>query len=285
MVKSIKKIKTKMATALFKLKKNVYQNYFSSNYSDKDILLIIGCQRSGTSLMLKVFDNDLKVKIYGEFSELSSGDHNNIRLNPFPKVQETIEKNRVPNIVMKPLVETQNSVKLLEYFSNSKALWMFRHYKDVASSSIVRFGVDNGINNLYYIIKNDGQNWRSEGVSKNTRKLITRYFSKSMSPNDAEALFWYIRNALFFELKLYQEPRVKLCKYEDFVLSPLEKMKSIYSFSGFQFPRKSITSSVHAKSVHKGNSLELSPDIDDLCSDMWTKLNNYYKERKESIAA
>jgi hypothetical protein len=281
--KNINELKSRVSSRAFRTYKIIYQNYLAKRSKKKRILFILGCQRSGTSMMMKIFDNDIHTKVYGEFSELSATHSDPIRLAPYPHVFKTINNTRAVSIVMKPLVESQNAVHLLDYFVSSNALWMFRHYKDVVSSGFIHWGSQNGIKNLFPIIRNDQTNWRSQGVSRKTRNLIARYYSRDMSPYDAEVLFWYMRNVLFFEQDLHNDPRVLMCKYEDLVTAPWQTVKAIYTFAGFKLSDKNIVSMVHSNSVQKGKQIELSPAIDELCSDLWGKLNNSYLAQMDCI--
>jgi len=228
--------------------------------------------------MLRIFEKDLNTKVYGEFSKLSSGDvHQKIRLNPLDSVKEVIDKDRAPLIISKPLVETQNSLKLLDYFNGSKALWMYRHYKDVALSNLKRFGIENGINNLRPIVENNPQNWKSESVSESVRKIVLEHFSEDMNPYDAAALFWFVRNNLFFELRLDENPNVMMCRYEDLVMNPLEIINKIYEFIGHNFPGQKMVSEIYSLSLGKGRRVELSPEIDLLCKEFLEKLDKVYQ--------
>lgn len=143
----INKYPIKIEEKLFLKKKKVQQSLIPA-VKEKRILFIIGCQRSGTTMMQKVFEKDLKSKVYGEFSRLSYWDPEKIRLNPMDQLKREFGKVSPPLIVLKPLVETQNIDELLGYFPESKALWMYRNYKDVAASNLINFGQKNGINDF-----------------------------------------------------------------------------------------------------------------------------------------
>jgi len=260
-----------------KISKAIYQTFaFKKPPNKKTIIFVVGCQRSGTSLMMNIFDRDYKTKVYRENTEVFS---NNLRLKSFNVVKEIIDKDKAPLVILKPLLDTQRSKKMLEYFDNSKILWIFRHYKDVASSNIKRFGIQNGINDLKPIVQNDTQNWRAENVSKYTREVILKYFSEDMNPYDAAALFWFARNRLFFELQLDTNPNVIMCKYEDLVTNPVSVISDIYRFIGTDFPGKRITTEVHCKSKGEGKGLELSLEIESLCHELWESLNEIYNRR------
>jgi sulfotransferase family protein len=277
------KLLRKISRALYILKKK-FLHLFKPYTQPKKILFIVGCQRSGTGLMLQIFDNDLNTKTFGEFSKLSNIDEDKIRLNPLPLVEKDLQKVRVPLIILKPLVETQNILKLLEYFDDCKALWMYRDYKDVVSSNLHVFGINRGSNDLLPIVENDSKNWRSEKVSTDVREVILTHFSEDMNPHDAAVLFWYARNSIYFELGLDQNPDVLLCKYEDLVRYPEKVVKSIYGTLNQNYPGPDILKKISSKSLKKGQDVKLSPEIDLLAKELLDKLNKTYQKKKPYLS-
>lgn len=267
-------------------KNKIYRFFDRRNVTgNKAVLFIIGCQRSGTTLMTRIFVRDLRTAVYGEFSKMSSLDtRHKIRLNPLSWVKAEIERERGSLVVLKPLVETQNALKLLEYFADSKALWMYRDFRDVASSNLAIFGTANGISNLRAIVQNAPRNWRSENVSDDTRGIVLKYFSEEMNPYDAAALFWLARNRLFFELGLDRHPRVTMCKYEGLLANPERIMRGIYRFAGTDYPSNDILVDVRAD-AGKGKSLKLTPAVELLCKAMLEKLDTAYEARACSVTA
>jgi len=240
---------------------------------EKTVLLILGCQRSGTTLVQNILQRDLRSKVYGEFSKLSDRDREHrIRLNPLDSVRETIEADRAELIVLKPLVESQNAVKLLEALDNAKILWMYRDYRDTAVSSINTFGREAGVNDLTSIIENRDGDWRAEGLGSELRGIVSANFSPDMDPHDAAALFWFVRNSWLFELKLEANARVMICSYEDLVAAPAATVKKLYDFMGHKFPSQRILPSIHQGSAGQGSGLELSEDIERLCSGLLERL-------------
>jgi hypothetical protein len=230
--------------------------------------------------MLHIFEEDLNTQCFAERSKLTSNDTaRGIRLNSLNLIKRELSKVKAPLIVIKPLVESQNTPKLLDYFANSRAVWMFRNYKDVALSNIKQFGMDSGLSNLRPIIDNDRNNWRAEFVPEHVRATVSRYFSEDMSPYDAAALFWFVRNSLYFDLNLDEDPRVILCRYEDFVLEPEKHMRAIYQKVGQEYPVNGIASIVHSNSVKKGKDIEFSPEVEAIVRELQDKLEAVYKTK------
>jgi hypothetical protein len=257
--------------------KHIYQTIRGRAQDQPRVLFIVGCQRSGTTMMLRLFDEDLNCRGFNDSSELSSGDTNSgLRWNPLPDVAAVI--NRVPArlVVAKALVETQNVRKLLDYFPLSKALFIYRRrYADVALSDMAKFGARNGVYNLRPIAAGDPHNWRSEGASRSVQELAARLWSEEMNANDAAALFWYARNQLFFDLDLANHPAVLLCQYEYLTQHPAAFMRRIYDFVGVAPPDVLKTAQVRPPGAEK--VLELSPEVRLLCQQLQARLDAHFQ--------
>lgn len=264
--------KRKISKYAWRAYKSGYQWVRYSPDTDKQVLFIFGCQRSGTSLMLEIFSKDKSVKTYSERSRLSTADPHGLRLNSLPEVQRMLQSDRAKLVVLKPLVESQNAANLLRYFANSRALWIYRDYHDVVASKVKKAGPKACVNNVKKIAES-ADNWHAENVPEHVRSVVAEFYSPDMSPYDAAALYWYTRNALFFSQSLQEHPRVMLCKYEKFAQDPQENMKKIYQFLGQPDPKRFSIDHVHASSVGKGSQIELLPAVVAHCEEMLERLN------------
>jgi len=257
---------------IYRRKKNVLQRLSLNQSSDKKIVLVAGCQRSGTSMTYKIFDRDPRSQVFDEISILSNKDKiENLRLNNLETVKERFEKSPADFIVAKPLVESQRLKYLLDYFPRSSALWMFRHYIDVVSSNLVRFGQTNGYDDIKPIIENDESNWRCEHLSSDVKDLIVQ-LSKGCSEADAAALFWYARNSLLFQQKLQEDARVYICQYEDLVSDPTRVIRGIYQFFDLDISYNNLQEGISPKSIGKGSNIEISTEIKAACDEMYRNL-------------
>ena len=259
-------------------RKRLAQSLSADPTAKKKILLIIGCQRSGTTMMLRILERDMQSRAYGEFSELSLG-RNRTLLKPFAEVKKIINRDPAPFAVVKPLVETQRLPELFEHFPQAKAVWMYRHYKDVASSNLKNFGENNGVDDLRPIAQGDPDNWRSSHASPEVQALAKRYFSEDMLSVDAAALFWYARNSLYFDMDLPHDPRVMISRYEDIVHEPPSQLRAIYCFAGRPFPEHIVKHNIQSSSVGKGKHVDLHPEIEEHCKAMLTRLDQAYLAR------
>lgn len=256
--------------------KHLYQTVRWRAIARPQVLFVVGCQSSGATLMTNLFDADRDCRVFEEFSVLSR-DKAGIRLNPLPDVAAIIGRVRAPLVLASPLVETQRIRTLLNYFSGAKALFMYQHYADVASSQLAKFGPGNAIENIKPIAAGDRHDWRSTGASAAVRECISQFYSQSMNPNDAAALFWFARNRLYYDLDLGARTDVLLCRYEHLATHPVAVMRRIYAFVGLQCLDLSHTAQVPAAPVSKGRDLQLSAQVRSLCEQLQARLDAQYE--------
>ena len=57
----------------------IYQRFSSNDLPARQVLMIFGAQRSGTTLFSRIFDDLYYADVYGEFSSLSSQDRIGLR--------------------------------------------------------------------------------------------------------------------------------------------------------------------------------------------------------------
>lgn len=248
--------------------------YFLRRSESAVRIFILGCQRSGSSMLLHAFARDASAKVLGEFSVLNTKDTSHgIRLNPLEEVEKQLSRFSHPIIAIKPLVESQNVLEILDHIRDSKVIWLFRNYNDVASSNLKKWGIQNGFNNLEPIVRQEKNNWRSEKISEATIRIVREFCNKKLSPHDAAALFWWVRNRIFFERNLEQNQKVLCCSYESLVGDPSNKMRSIYDFVGASYPGDHVIKKINANSVGISETFVENQEIQELCEATWQDLS------------
>ncbi|MCB0190836.1 MAG: sulfotransferase [Anaerolineae bacterium] len=271
---------------LWSATKKIYKHTLLKSAGEQRIGFIVGCQRSGTTMLNNTFDNDLRTKVYGEGGLAKGyGRGTPFRLKSYEEVAQIFSQEKAPLLIAKPLVESQNILQLLDYFPNSKAIWIYRNFRDVASSSLKKFGKNPTHYNLRAVIDPElSDHWYAERVSDTTREIVKAYFTEDRPIHDLKALGWYVRNVLFFELRLADNPRVFLYNYEALVTEPDKWMRHIYQFLEFDYPGDKIVAHIHSASVKKGRHVELSSDIQALCDELLEKLHAVYDSQQQSAA-
>lgn len=233
-------------------------------------VFILGCGRSGTTMMIDIFHRDLKVE---------SLDENNpkIAINyllDYEKVSKAVANSKASVIAMKPILNSFEALYILNRYDNAKAIWLLRDYKDMVSSSIKKFG--NTVSNYIkdYTIEGKNNNWLSMGMHDDTRKVISSMDVAGYTEYDWMALVWWSVNRTVLLDKLYESKRFILIKYETLVNKPIETTRNIYRFIGLNFNNKNIKY-VHPASVGKGKSVKLKPEIKSKCNELAEELGKF----------
>jgi hypothetical protein len=263
----------KQAFRGFRLRKRAYQLVKFRPGADKPALFIVGCQRSGTSLIHHLLRLDFDTVTYDEESPLSAADPvEGLRWDPLPQVAARFRGDRAGFIVTKPLVESQNLDRLLEAFPGSRALWMFRDYRAVARSNVAFFPAGTSHRDLAPMLAGDQANWRCERLGDEARALVASLYRPDLGAHDAAALFWYARNSLLFERGLAADPRVRLCRYDELLAEPAGIMRGVYGFVERPWPGKRIVADVEPAPAHAPRPLDLEPGIARACNDLLARL-------------
>lgn len=269
------RLRRRAATEVLQLRKRGYRLVHPFPHTGrKAIVLIVGCQRSGTTMMLELFTADPRSVTFQEESSLSTPAEGRLRLKPLPEVRDALARIRSPLLVLKPLVESQNVIALLDGLENACAIWMYRRAESVAASDLGYFGAESGERNLRLLLTNDPPNWRGEFVPETTRAVLSDHYRPGMDPYDAAALFWWARTSLFFDLGLDARADIRLCSYERLVADPEPTMRTLYAFAGVAYPDRPITDRVHGGAARRGERVVLSPEVQQLCDALLERLDS-----------
>ena len=114
-------------------------------------------------------------------------------------------------------------------------------------------------------------------MSAESAQVISEFYTAASSDIDAAALFWYVRNKIFFDNNLQCDDRVMLCKYEDLVSRPEAVVSKLYGFMGGDEFDSRVVAGVHAKSVSKGSGVSLSSEVNTLCNELMQRMDDLYE--------
>jgi len=242
---------------------------------EKKILFIFGCQRSGTTATINGLEKMEDFKIFREVNDQihkrEKGKYN-IRIKPTAELLPIFNQLKERVVVVKPLVESQHALNLLEDFPNSNGLWMFRNHAEVVKSMIKKWGPDVG-KTMLRVIKNDKTgNWRSEKTD-HVKELVSSINIKRMSSESAASLFWYIRNSFYFKQKLYNNERILLCSYQRLID---QKNYLTELLSHFEYMEKNRLTDFYKRVTEQENSgMQLiNPYIKHMCDGQYERLIN-----------
>jgi hypothetical protein len=251
-----------------------YVQQVQAHQSAKDLkpipLFVVGCQRSGTNMIIDVLDKSPDTWVYNENHRKAFDTY---RIKPLADRMRLIRNAHCQWVVFKPICDSQNIDRLLADHPGSKAIWVYRRYQYVANSALRKWG-ERQLELIREAATNENWDyWFVDRMSNERRQLIKELYSEDMSWHTAGALKWYARNAIYFDYGLDQRPeQVKLVKYEDLVREPLTQFKAIFDFLNLDFDRGYI-SELFDTSIQKENFLPIDPQVEELCEEMMSRLN------------
>jgi len=251
------------SVGLGRWRKTVMRSFRYKPGRAKPILMVLGCPRSGTTLLTHMFDLDSSSRVYrtdeGLFdkaNEVSPG-----RLRPLPWVQERLLAERAAFIQFKPQVESQRARELLEGLPESRIIWLYRHFMDVGRSTVSHGRGKQAHRNIQPIIQGDPDDWRCQNLDPATRETISGLYRPDLDPMSVAALFWYARNSLYFQQDLASLPRVCLMRYDDLVNDAMGVMEDVYDWMELPFPARKLASFKFSSSIGRGRGLEIDPAV------------------------
>jgi len=251
-----------------------------SNFTNSDEvkrpIFVVGCQRSGTTMLVGTLGRSPEISTYHEGHKRAFDD--DYRLKSDDVVKRLIYESRKPIVIFKPINDSQHADHLLKSHAHAKAIWIFRVYQDVINSAVRKWRegqkkIIYGISKGYY--KRPAHMAIGERIAPETHDLIKHLCRKDLSSQDGAALIWYLRNLIYFDLDLQNNNRVLLCKYEDLVTGPKEHFRRVFDFVGCDFSPKYVEE-IHARSVRQNDLPTIDPEIKSLCESLRDRLERQY---------
>jgi len=255
--------KEKMERHFLKLLKLLLHN-FVEKPKIKVPVFIMGYGRSGSSMLLKIFERDLRVHAFHE-------NHRSVARNYMLRhdlLQKTIHNSKFKVVVFKPLLDAFNISKLLSIYPQGVYIWLVRDFQDVVASAIKQFGPEVANYLKFYIEHKKGDNWISKSLPEEVENKI-RDITKDLAlkTEDWMALVWWAVNHTIIKEKLYNVHNLYIIRYEELVSKPEVIMNKIYKKIGIPY-QKILGRYIHKRSVGKGDGLTFNKIVYQMCLDL-----------------
>ncbi len=233
---------------------------------------VVGLQRSGTNMLLHGLQLAPEVEVRNENDRSVFA---RFRLRSDQVLAHTLCASRHEVVLVKPLCDSHRVDELLALDGprRGRAIWAYRDVDDRARSEVSKFG-DSNLQALRRIAAGRaGDDWQAQRLSDEARQLIGSFDYSRMSVDTAAALFWYVRNGLFFELGLDRRPDVLLSSYEALVADPQGCMDDVCQHIGLS-NRPQFWQHVERRSSHRSRPLDIDPRVRRLCEEMAARLDD-----------
>ena len=244
---------------------------------DKRLGFVLGCQRSGTKMLMWVLDRSPSTRIYHEDDGVAFDE--DFLLRPDPVIKALVAVSPAPSQVFKPICDSHRGPELLERFPGSRALWLYRDADEVAASAVEKWGAHQAevVRDLV-AGRIEPWGWRTEDVPDEVVEALRGVVREDLEPHEGALLFWYLRNAFFFARGLGDDRRVRLARYQDLVERPEEAFPPVFAHLGATF-EPSFVDQVHSNSVGRREPPPVHPDIRALVDGLQARLDAHVAEQ------
>ncbi len=233
-------------------------------------LWLVGAQRSGTNMLVNAFRCAPEVEVRNETDRALFRDYE-LRTD---RVAAAVSACRSPVMLVKALCDSHRARWMLDLPGTTRVprmMWMFRGVDARAQSAVTRFGHANQYA-LRAIVSGNGDHlWQAGGLSSANRLLLEQVDAEHLDPLSASALFWYLRNSLYFELGIDQRTDVVVVSYQRLVEDPIGELAWITRFAGIPL-RPSMARHVERGRGGDTGPAVIAPRIRELCEAMDARL-------------
>lgn len=229
--------------------------------SGQRFVFVAGAQRSGTNMLMELLERSTMTDVYHERDTRAFQDY--VMREP-AVIRGLAQRSKAPVFAIKSLCELDRLPMLLGEFQPSQLVWIVRDYRDMINSALVSFpSLPGSVEKIYH--DRTAAGWRSQGMSDETFAHIRRLYRPGMDAASAVALFWYLRNVLFFENGFEQDARVALTFYEQLVSEPERELRNVFDFLQLEYS-PFVSKHVFASSIRRRAAPALDPAVDALCA-------------------
>lgn len=241
-------------------------------------LFVAGCQRSGTTMVLKVLDAAPECRVYHEDNREAFDE--DFRLRDEATIRRLVVESPEPVVVFKPLQDSQHTPRLLDTSEDARAIWLYRHYRGAVGSALRKWGdihrelvvgVANGRR------ENTGEPALAEGLTDGGREMLDTFADGDLSPADGSLLHWCVRNLIYFEFA--EDPRITPVSYEELVSNPVDGFGRVFRFAGSPFEEEYVRD-VSDDRLGAYRHVRFDPELEERAEHLYGKL-----ERRRNRAA
>jgi hypothetical protein len=241
-------------------------------------VFVVGVQRSGTNMLVRGLERSPEFEVR---NENDSESFERFLLRPDPVVRNLVERSGHRYVLFKPLCDSHRIGAILDQLgtpSPGRAIWAYRDVRGRVRSAVQKFGSAN-LDALRRIAAGEGEGmWQAGGLGPDRLELIRSFDYDRMSPESAAALFWYLRNALFFDLELDTRTDVVLASYRATVGGPEKAIRALCGALDLEY-QPALIAHIDARSSRPSPPLDLDPRIAELCDGLEARLDAAYEDR------
>ncbi|MEZ5831789.1 MAG: hypothetical protein R3D05_11465 [Dongiaceae bacterium] len=233
-------------------------------------VFLVGVQRSGTNMLAHGLDERPDFQVYNEGNTQAFVD---FQLRSLPVIKSLIERSRARFVLFKPLCDSHRTPELLEYFGPSaRAIWAYRNVDGRVRSAVAKFGDSNLRVLRAYASGSKRTAWQVQGLSPENADFVRSFDFDRLSAESAAALFWYVRNSLYFEMALDRRRDTVLVDYDLLLAEPVRTARALCDALDLGYRREMIAE-IDPRRPTQRPPLAIDPRIRERCSALKERLD------------
>ncbi|MFY1637073.1 hypothetical protein ACN27F_27985 [Solwaraspora sp. WMMB335] len=230
---------------------------------------LVGLQRSGTNMLVRGLENAAEFEVHNENDRRV---FHRFQLRDDAVLTAVVRRSRHAYVLIKPLCESHRINELLDLpqLAPGRAIWAWRDVDDRARSEVAKFG-DSNLRALAAIADGTiGRRWQGQRLDADTYEIVHGFDYRRMDRHTAAALFWYVRNSLYFRLGLHQRDDVLLSSYDALVSDPAGQIHRLCDFLGVTY-RPALAAHIVPRTPRR-HRLPIDPAVRALCDHLTGQL-------------
>ena len=240
-------------------------------------VFLVGVQRSGTNMLVRGLERAPEFEVHNENDRAT---FDRFRLRPDPVIRSVVMRSPHTYVLFKPLCDSHRTVELVEGLGTptpGRAIWAYRSVDGRVRSALAKFG-DSNLRALWRIASGaGGRMWQAQGLSDASMDLIRGFDYSRLAPASAAALFWYVRNSLYFELGLSERADVILMSYDEMLAKPAPTMRRLCAFLDLPFT-PALVEHVEPRIQPRTPLDEIDPVIRSHCDELQGRLDHLARD-------
>jgi hypothetical protein len=244
---------------------------------------VVGLQRSGTNMVTRGLDRAPEFEVHSENDRAA---FDRFLLRSDETVAQIVARSRHRFVLFKPLCDSHRVDELLDQVparTSGRAIWVYRDVDGRARSALSKFGRNNLLVLADIAAGRGGDMWQAQRLSPTAIEQISDFDYGTMTPETAAALFWWVRNGLYFELGLDRRSDVMLSSYGDLLADPPRGMAAICSFLGLEY-RAELVAHIAPRTAGP-TALAIDPRVRHLCDQLQERLDGTLRQQRRGRAA
>ena len=228
---------------------------------------VVGVQRSGTNMVVRGIEQNPAVEVHNENDRRA---FERFQLRDDAVTRGLVGRSRHELVLFKPLCDSHRIGDLLDDVAvggtDARAVWVYRGVDGRARSAVHKFGDVNRRVLADIAQGRAGDRWQAQRLSETTLDLIRAVEPERLDAHSAAALFWLVRNRLYFEQGLSERADVHLVCYERVVADPAPEIAALAGFLGVD-----CTPELHAhidRRADRVTPLDLDPRVRAACTEL-----------------